>query len=255
VQVRQNQKNSTLFPLQLLFSDEMCTLYSQGTRTTDVSKPVGHPMRKFILRCILLFWYVFIARVYTVIHRWLPAITVYNRVYPYITVCARNCRIGDYPGLGEATSMAHAGAHACHWCEVAFPWAHAMRRHDHRAARCFLRANHPWRGPGVWGEQEDRPPPNPRTHARVVAAAAASEAETDLAWDHDDHPRKASGVDGLCPLAKLPLFNMVWDVCMDYMHIVKVLISGHLLPLLKSSRGLKSPQVQENEPPDPEVTR
>ncbi len=26
-------------------------------------------------------------------------------------------RIGDYPGQGEVSGMAHQGTRACHWCE------------------------------------------------------------------------------------------------------------------------------------------
>ena len=65
-------------------------------------------------------------------------------------------------------------------------------------------------------------------------------------WKSDDHPRASSGVDGECPLAKVPLFNMVWDFCMDYMHLVKVLLSGHLIPLLKCQRSLTPPIVAAN---------
>ena len=150
--------------------------------------------------------------------------------------------------------MAHSGQKDCHWCEQKFPWSHAMRRHDHRCARCFLRPAHPYRSQGVWGEEELRLPPQMRTHASIVADAAATEASR-LEWKHKQHPRRDTGVDGPCPLAKVPLLNLVWDVCMDFMHIVKVLISGHLFPLLKSQRGLSAPQVKVNEANNAEVNR
>ena len=76
-----------------------------------------------------------------------------------------------------------------------------------------------------------------------------------LEWKHKQHPRRDTGVDGPCPLAKVPLFNLVWDVCMDFMHIVKVLISGHLFPVLKSQRGLSAPQVKVTEANNAEVNR
>lgn len=150
--------------------------------------------------------------------------------------------------------MAHSGGHDCHWCEAEFPWSHAMRRHDHRCARRFLRQGDPWRYGGVWGDVEVRNAPNLRTHAGIIADAVVSEA-SDLPWVHKQHPRRASGVDGPCPLALVPLFNLVWDVCMDFMHIVKVLISGHLLPLLKSKRGLSPPQVKLNAANDAAIRR
>jgi hypothetical protein len=150
--------------------------------------------------------------------------------------------------------MAHSGAKDCHWCEAEFPWSHAMRRHDHRCARRFLRQGHQHHGAGVWGNAENRNAPQTRTHASIVAAANVSEA-SDMKWDHKQHPRRATGVDGHCPLAKVPLFDMVWDVCMDFMHIVKVLIFGHLLPLLKGLRGLSPPQVKVNAANDAEINR
>jgi hypothetical protein len=150
--------------------------------------------------------------------------------------------------------MSHCGSHPCHWCEAEFPWSHAMRRHDHRGGRRHLRDNHPWRRRGVWGAAEDRGPPPHRTHESVIADAAEA-ASSALPWQSKTHPRRKSGVDGPCPLAKVPLFNLVWDVCMDFMHIVKVLMSGHLFPLLKGQRSLKAPQVEANEAEDPEVAR
>ncbi len=141
--------------------------------------------------------------------------------------------------------MAHMGSHDCHWCDAEFPWSHAMRRHDHRGARRFLQPGDAWRNGGVWGEAQARPPPPSRTHAGIIRAAEVTRA-SDLKWEHKQHPRRDTGVDGPCPLALVPLFDLVWDVCMDFMHIVKVLISGHLLPLLKSKRGLTPPQVKVN---------
>jgi hypothetical protein len=129
-----------------------------------------------------------------------------------------------------------------------------MRRHDHRMARCFLRQGHPYRHRGVWGPTEDRPIPQTRTHEGIVAAAAVTEA-SQLKWDHKQHPRYDTGVDGPCPLAKVPLFDLVWDVCMDFMHLVKVVLSGHLLPLLKGQRCLTTPQVKNNARNDPEIRR
>ena len=120
-----------------------------------------------------------------------------------------------------------------------------MRRHNHACARRFLPTNDPYRSGGAWGPQERRDPPEPRTHEGIIADGLAS-ATSNEPWDSDNHPRKSSGVDGECPLALVPLFNMVWDFCMDYMHLVKVLISGHLIPLLKCERTISKPMVSEN---------
>jgi hypothetical protein len=163
-------------------------------------------------------------------------------------------RVGDYPGLGEATSMAHAGAHACHWCLAQFPWCNGMQRHDSRSARRFTNLGHPCRCAGVWGPAEPRTQPATRTHAGIIAQGLAS-ARSTLPWDSEGHPRKDQGVDGECPLAKVPLFDLVWDVCMDFMHIVKVLLGGHMVPLLSGKRALKPPKVKANLDDDPVVSR
>ena len=76
-----------------------------------------------------------------------------------------------------------------------------------------------------------------------------------MEWKHKQHPRRETGVDGHCPLARIPLFNLVWDVCMDFMHLVKVLIAGHLIPLLKGQRGLSSAQVKANAANNAEINR
>jgi hypothetical protein len=150
--------------------------------------------------------------------------------------------------------MSHSGRHDCHWCEAEFPWCHAMRRHDHRSARRFVAADHPFRKAGVWGKTELRPPPPVRKHEDIIAAGERAGASV-LDWDDEEHPRKESGVDGECPLAMIHLFDLVWDVCMDFMHIVKVFLSGHLLPLLKGKRRLKPPQLRANDDNDPQLTR
>jgi hypothetical protein len=54
--VRVVTKNSTLYPMQLALSDELCNLYVRGARVTDVSKPRGHLDRIFTLRVVLLYW-------------------------------------------------------------------------------------------------------------------------------------------------------------------------------------------------------
>jgi len=49
-------KNSTLYPILLVLADELCNLYVRGCQATDSTRPIGHPDRLFILRCVLLFW-------------------------------------------------------------------------------------------------------------------------------------------------------------------------------------------------------
>jgi hypothetical protein len=40
----------------------------------------------------------------------------------------------------------------------------------------------------------------------------------------------------------LPLFNIIWDVMPDWMHIIKNLMLQHFVQLVKGKRKLKEPQ-------------
>jgi hypothetical protein len=42
-------------------------------------------------------------------------------------------------------------------------------------------------------------------------------------WTGPDnrHPRHTTGVNASCPLSKLHLFDIIWDICPDMMHIIK----------------------------------
>ena len=77
--------------------------------------------------------------------------------------------------------------------------------------------------------------------ASVYREAQISDA-CDLAWDDDDHPRKQSGVNGISALSLLPMFDIVWDVLPDWMHIIKNLILPHFIKLVKGKRDLIVPQ-------------
>ena len=80
---------------------------------------------------------------------------------------------------------------------------------------------------------EQRAPPSSRTHAEFVAAARANEAHQ---GSEDSAPSKESGVKFLSPLHLLPLFDLVWDVCADFMHIHLRMWSGHTFPLFRGTR-------------------
>ena len=80
---------------------------------------------------------------------------------------------------------------------------------------------------------EKRSPPSNRTHAEFVAAARANEAHE---GKEDEAPAKETGVKLLSPLHLLPLFDLVWDICADYMHIHLRMWSGHTFPLFRGTR-------------------
>lgn len=85
----------------------------------------------------------------------------------------------------------------------------------------------------------------------MVADAIVSE-DSPLKPDNKDHPRYQSGVFKMCPLALLPLWDMVWDFLPDWMHMTKGYFNGHMLPLMKGARApgaattLKNPTLAKN---------
>jgi hypothetical protein len=131
--------------------------------------------------------------------------------------------------------MSHQGAAACHWCKGLWPKDKAFRRH------CFG-GHHRWLSPGdpLRAGREEEPFPY-RTPASVLRAAEESR-ESDISWGEQRHPRKVSGVNGISALSLLPLFNIVWDVMPDWMHIVKNLILAHFIKLVKGKRKLLRPE-------------
>jgi hypothetical protein len=130
--------------------------------------------------------------------------------------------------------MAHQGSRACHWCEGRWRKNQAYNRHCFGGHYRWLDQANPLRL-----DRETAPPA--RTPASVYRDAQISDA-SDLAWDDDDHPRKWSGVNGISALSLLPMFDIVWDVLPDWMHIIKNLILPHFIKLVKGKRDLKVPQ-------------
>jgi hypothetical protein len=143
-------------------------------------------------------------------------------------------RIGDYPGQGEVTGMAHQGKKACHWCEGCWPKDPAYRRSCFGRHHRWLPQGDPLRPPG-----DNEPPPAARTPASIARDALRSSA-SDANWTSEEHPRKTSGVNSVSALSLVPLFNIVLDIMPDWMHIIKNLILPHFIKLVKGHRRLKS---------------
>ena len=130
--------------------------------------------------------------------------------------------------------MAHQGSKACHWCEGCWPKQRAYRRH------CFD-GHEKWLDQGNPLRTGDDAAPADRTPASVARDAKASQ-DSLLAWIDQNHPRRASGVNGVSALSLVPMFNIIWDVMPDWMHIMKNLILPHFLKVVKGKRRLKQPQ-------------
>jgi hypothetical protein len=65
-------------------------------------------------------------------------------------------------------------------------------------------------------------------------------------FDSELHPRFDSGVCYVCPLAYLPLWDMVWDFMADWMHICEGYFKTHMLPMLKGQRKPTPPIIMAN---------
>ena len=127
--------------------------------------------------------------------------------------------VGDYPGMGKCAAMKHAGAHGCHWCEGYF-YPHSPGHNVCIHNRRNLRTNHPFRHDrDKWGSTETRLPFKNRTHDGIKTKAQEIH-------DMDDGPdrdrlQSTTGIDGFCLFMLLTLFDMVWDMMPDMMHITE----------------------------------
>ena len=130
--------------------------------------------------------------------------------------------------------MSHQGNKACHWCEASWPKNPAYRRH------CFG-GHERWLDPGNPLRTGDEVAPADRTPASVARDAAASH-NSFVDWKSKIHPRRASGVNSVSALSRLQLFNIVWDIMPDWMHIIKNLMLPHFVKVVKGMRRLKPPQ-------------
>jgi hypothetical protein len=179
----------------LVFVDEL--LHGQGTgfRTRDFSRPVSDPAHWFWLKVILLFF------------------------------------MGDYPGQGKVANMMHTGVQACHWCHHDFEY-HSQGHNVARGTRQQLPPRHHIRSDDSYNTVENRPPPAARTHTEICEKAAEL---AGLRGAELKAAQKASGVYGFCVLAYLLLFDLVWDICGDMMHLIKGTWGRRLLPMLKGN--------------------
>jgi hypothetical protein len=165
-----------------VFVDELLWGETDGFRTVDHSKDPDDPDRVFWLKCILLFW------------------------------------VGDYPGLAKCSNFKHSGFYGCHWCKGYF-FSHSAGHNVCIHNRKNLRPNHPYRTDARWGAPETRAPTPLRTKEEV-------EDQSREISDMVEGPEKArkqaaTGINGFCLLLLLGMFDIVWDMLPDMMHITK----------------------------------
>jgi hypothetical protein len=165
-----------------VFVDELLWGETEGFRIIDHSKEISDPDYVFWLKVILLFW------------------------------------VGDYPGMGKCAAMKHAGRYGCHWC-MAYFFAHSQGHNVCIHNRRNLRPNHPYRTDARWGPHETRDPAPLRTTDEVEAQSR--EISNMPVGPAKAKKQRATGIDGFCLLLMLSMFDIVWDMLPDMMHITK----------------------------------
>jgi len=204
---RSKRKTGVLTAITTLMADELLHLYDTGVQVIDHSLPLDDVTRVFWLRVMLLYW------------------------------------IGDYPGIAEAAGTMSSGGHCCHWCKQFFPWNYALHRTTHCHFRPFLPQGDSLREANRgWGPEPCIEEVADRTHEEMCDDAEASEA-FEGGFDNPAHPRFSSHVCYVCPLAYLPMWDMVWDFMADFMHILEGYIKRHMLPMFKGERYPAKPDL------------
>jgi hypothetical protein len=165
-----------------VFVDELLWGETDGFRTVDHSKAQSDPTRVFWLKVILLFW------------------------------------VGDYMGLGKCAHMKHAGAYGCHWCKGYF-YPHSQGHNVCIHNRRNLRPNHPFRSDDRWSHQESRGPIPLRTSTEVETKSKEISDMPD--GSAKEARQRSTGINGFCFLLMLNMFDIVWDMLPDMMHITK----------------------------------
>jgi hypothetical protein len=194
------RKPKTLTPLMYVMTDDLL-FWEDGQTVTDTSRRMDDPERDFTLRTILLYW------------------------------------CGDYPGLGEATGFNHGvHRHMCHWCHIEGHHSTALKRSSYGDYVRWTHEDHPFRTDPTFGPRrpyDTHPPPPNRTHAEAREQGIQGD---NYKGPKTSHPEHTTGIKHECPLCYLYLFNIIWDVCPDMMHIIKNFFEKVVLKLMGGQR-------------------
>jgi hypothetical protein len=108
-----------------------------------------------------------------------------------------------------------------------------INTHTHTAPGDLLRTAPEYK------EQELRGANAPRTHEEAMQTGRDCEEHIGF---KKDHPKKATGIKGRSPLGNVPLFDLIWDILPDMMHILEGFHKTHLLKFLKGKRKAARPR-------------
>ena len=143
---------------------------------------------------------------------------------------------GDYPAQALVS-----GTHSktCHWCTHKSTPAPEISRRCWCDFRRYLPEGHHLREHASFGTPEHREAPSPRTHTQFVKDGKANQQHRGF---KKDAPYHRTGVKMLSPLASLPLFNLVWDVLPDMMHIITGIWKRHIFAMFVGTRKPTRPK-------------
>jgi hypothetical protein len=166
---------------------------------------------------------------------------------------------GDYPALGKTASMSHQGLMCCHWCLEPMRYDKGLQRTLCGDCRRRLPDEHHFRLTAQYGEADRRLPYMLRTHDMTVLQGELCDKfdqDNGTRWKKPPqrHPSHKTGVKCGCPLRFLVDFDIILDIMPDMMHIVKGIMQGHIVPLMKGNRAPtvpKPPKPPKNEPKPP----
>jgi hypothetical protein len=117
------------------------------------------------------------------------------------------CLKGMFISLSTLSIKRHACSYFVLLCNISIPLV------------CrWLPKNHRFRRDKDFGSYKGKDPPDARNAAECVAQGKASDTHQGA---KNAHPKGTTGINRSCPLSHLHLFNIVWDICPDMMHIVK----------------------------------
>jgi hypothetical protein len=230
---RRIRSPKSLKPQLVIMTDDLYRVYHKGIYTTDFSYEIGDQGRNFrakVTYFISLSLSVSLFQMCYMNINMLP-LDVYMCVQVILLFWT-----GDYPALALVS-----GTHSktCHWCHYMSAHAPEVSRRCWGDYRCFLPGQHPFRRNANYGPVENGPPPATRTQEDFIRDGLASEA---YRGPKSRAPYKTSGVKELSAFGALPMFDLVWDVLPDMMHIISGIWKRHIFEMLIGNRTPAKPK-------------
>ena len=147
---------------------------------------------------------------------------------------------GDYPAQSSVSGMSSS---RCHWCHFQGTYFHEVNRTCFCDHRQFLPTSHPFRRDRRFGRHMTSVTPESRVHEEVVDDAVRNEKWSGAA---SAAPWKTTGVKRLSPLCALPMWDIVWDITPDMMHLNDNVFGAHIMATLSGKRHPIKPKPKQS---------